>query len=121
MSPEQQLYNSIRRIVVDLFGEEAVFPSLPDEGTDYPFVVLGEEFGQKNRDSKDSRQRYRQLSIHIYHNDWRQQGTVRRMIQQIDGYVRQLNQYEDSSETLIPDDSTNTRLVHGIYEINLNY
>lgn len=121
MSPEQELYNATRRIVVDLFGEERVHPQLPSEGTDYPFIVVGEEFGQKNRDSKESRARSRQLTIHVWHDNWRELGTVRRMIQQIDYYIKRLDTYNDSNEQVIPDESTDNRLVHGIYEIDFSY
>ena len=51
MNPEQQTFTDIRRVMVNLFGQEKVYDYNPPEGTPYPFVRVGEVFKQ-NRDRK---------------------------------------------------------------------
>jgi hypothetical protein len=120
MSPELVIYNRIRQVCVNVLGADKVAQSW-SSNTTYPHVVLGEQFKQNIRENKDRLNRQTQVTLHFWHNNVRQGGTVRNMMHDVE--VGLLDEFgslgEDINTQLLEDDSTSTTFLHGILEIDI--
>ena len=120
ISPEQKVYTQLRYAVEEELGY-SVYSYLPDSKAEYPFVVLGEQFSQSVRTNKDRRNKDVQTTIHVWHNDWRQRGTVSKMLREIELAI--IREYgvdgEDIAIQINPDNSTGSDLLHGILETDI--
>lgn len=119
ISPEQRIYTELRKII-DLELGYSVYDYLPDSA-EYPFVVLGEQFSQPTREHKDYRNKNVQTTVHVWHNDWRQRGTLSSMMREIElAIIRAFGvDGEDISIRILPDNSTGSDLLHGILETDI--
>ena len=121
MNPEQRVFTDIRRILINLFGEKSVYDYLPPEGTEYPFIRVGEVFSQRRRLHKDDLNGDMQVSLHFWHDNTRQRGTFTKMMH--DAEVALIGEYgvrgEDINTRVIDDNTTSVTLLHGILEINI--
>ena len=119
ISPEQKVYGQLRKSIATELGY-SVYDYLPSSA-EYPFVVLGEQFSQSVRTNKDRRNKDIQTTIHVWHNDWRQRGTVSAMLREIELAV--IRDYgvdgENISIQIITDNSTGSDLLHGILETDI--
>ena len=115
ISPEQRAYKRIRKLCEDL--DYNVYDRVPDDAT-FPFVIIGEQFSQRVRDHKEHTVKDVQTTIHIWHNDWKQRGTVSRMIRELEiEIMREFGvEGEDISTQIILDNTTGTDMYHGIVE-----
>lgn len=104
-------------ICVELFGGEMVYDYLPGDA-DYPFVFIGEQFSHNERWHKDNLDKQTQVTVHIYHNNWRQRGTVTKMMFDIEKSI--IKEFGINGELittqLLPDNSTGTSLMHATLE-----
>lgn len=120
MTPEQKIFTKIRMLCVDLGYD--VYDYLPGD-VDYPFVFIGEQFKQDERINKDKLNKSTQVTVHLYHNNYRQRGTFTTMMNNIERAIR--SEYRHCGELIdtqiLFDNSTNTPLLHGILETNINY
>lgn len=121
MSPEQKVFTKLRRLCVDLFTSKSVYDYLPPDGTEYPFVFIGEQFSQTYREHKDGRNKNTQTTIHVWHNNHRKRGELSKMIQQIEKAI--VEEFgvngENYSSQIIVDNTTSVPLLHGIIEPNI--
>lgn len=121
MSPEQKI--RIRtRVLLENLGYP-VFNYLPNDEGEFPMIHIGEQFKQNERLNIDKLNGQTQITIHVWHNDVRQEGTVMKISNQIERMF--LEEYglngEDINAQLLIDDSTNRRLLHGVIECNIKY
>lgn len=90
----------------------------PDE-PEYPYIVLGEQFSQNIRTSKDSLNKDTQVTLHVWHNDWDNRGTLTELMYDIEkGIIRTFGVRGDNISTQLVDDP-NTNLIHGILETDI--
>lgn len=96
---------------------------LPDERTNYPFVFIGEQFKQDDRIHKDSLNGRTQITVHVWHNDYKKRGDLSNMMNQIEQKVRK--KYEmrllQANMQIIVDRSTGTDLLHGMIDLDIKY
>lgn len=121
ISPEQQVFTRLRRLCIEEFGESKVFDYQPPEGTSYPFIHVGEQFSQNVREHKDGLGKHTQVVVHVWHNNWRQRGTVTGMMHLIERAI--IKEYgvdgESINSRVIEDNSTGVTLLHGIVDTNI--
>ncbi len=121
MNPEQQIFTDIRRVMVNLFGQNKVYDYNPPEGTLYPFIRVGEVFKQNRRLHKENLNGDMQVSIHFWHDNSRQRGTFTKMMH--DAEIALIESYgvrgEDINMRVMDDNTTSVTLLHGILEINI--
>lgn len=105
-----------------------VYDYRPDSSAGYPFVDLGEQFNQTTPDSKDTMRTDTQITIHVWHNDWRRRGTLTSMMNDIEDGVKRLKKTTRLSLRLnavnsqvLTDNATNTPLLHGVIEADITY
>lgn len=128
MSPQQEIFTAIRGICVNLFGTSNVFDYLPPEGTPYPFVFLGEDLSSDDRANKTAVFGTYNLTLHIYHNDYRKRGTTTNMMLLLKEAIRALDQTMNFDlevvnirDQVLPDNTTATPLLHGIVEVEIQF
>lgn len=94
----------------------------------YPFIHVGEQFEQMTVTNKTRLFGSTQITIHVWHNDWRQRGVLTKAMSDIEGELWSLKSVTGLSlfvrsvnKQVITDNSTNTALMHGIIEVDIDY
>lgn len=112
---------------MNLFGESNVFDYLPPEGTPYPFVFVGEQLSNDQRNKSAIFGTVNQ-TVHVYHNDYKKRGTTTSMVDSIKTEVRKLKatphfhlDVPNINDQVLPDNTTATPLLHGIIEIEFHF
>lgn len=121
ISPEQRVFVAVRKLCVELFGQDSVYDYIPPENTALPFIRIGEQFKQNRRLHKNDLNGDTQITLHFWHDNVRQRGTLTKMMSDVENAV--INQYgvrgEDINTRVIDDNTTSVTLLHGILEINI--
>ena len=121
MNPEQRVFVAVRKLCVGLFGQDSVYDYIPPENTAFPFIRIGEQFKQNRRLHKNDLNGDTQITLHFWHDNVRQRGTLTKMMSDVENAV--INQYgvrgEDINTRVIDDNTTSVTLLHGILEINI--
>lgn len=128
MDTQQEIFTSIRGILVELFGEENVYDgSLPPEGTPYPFAYVANAV-QIDRPVKFAVIGEVTQTVHIFHDKTFERGTLSRWIQRTKQKAWQLDATSSWSCSLreidtriIDDHTTNTPLLHGVMIFKFQY
>lgn len=109
-------------ICVSLFGEENVYDYLPGD-VPMPFVFIGEQFKQNDRIQKDYLNGVTQVTVHVWHNDYKKRGTLSNMMYQIEQAVqaKYKSRADDANTQIIIDNTTGADLLHGIVEFSIDY
>lgn len=96
---------------------------LPPEGTPYPFIYLADS-DLNDRANKTAVFGTVSQTIHVWHDNPRQRGTVSQMLLQIKQVCRHLEHtgnfswsVQDLNQRILPDTTTNQPLLHGIVEV----
>lgn len=129
-SPQQELYS---KLLVDLrqyfkkSGYGVYDGTLPPEDTTYPFVYFG-DFRQNDMETKSQTIGSVFPTIHVWHNNPRQRGKVSMMLLAIVSICKNVRRTEnfswlikDVSQNIIPDSTTKTPLLHGIFEAEFKF
>lgn len=119
ISPEQEVYSEIRRLCdVDL--GYSVYDYRPDSGTEYPFIVLGDQTSQNIREHKDFYNKDTQLTIHFWHNEWHQRGTLTTMMNKVEkAIIQKFGVKGEDITTEIRGDPEDNSLMRGILETDI--
>lgn len=127
LSPQQEIFTAVRGICVNLFGASNVFDYLPEDGTPYPFVFIGEQLSNDQRNKSAVFGTVTQ-TVHVYHDDYKKRGSTTSMVMAIQEAVRALKStahfYLDVRSIngqVLPDNTTATPLLHGIIEIEFHF
>ena len=127
MSPQQEIFAAVRGICVNLFGESNVFDYLPPEETPYPFVFVGEQLSNDQRNKSAVFGTVNQ-TVHVYHNDYKRRGSTTNMIMAVQTAIRALKStahfhvdVRSINGQVLPDNTTATPLLHGIIEIEFYF
>lgn len=122
MDAQQELFTALK-LRLEAIGYAVYDGELPPENTPYPFVYFG-DFRQEDRELKNAVTGTVFPTIHVWHNNKRQRGTVSRMMLDIKNTfrgIRHTNNFAWLSRNfhtqIISDNTTKTPLLHGVVEV----
>ena len=97
-----------------------VYDHVPEE-SEYPYVLLGEQFSQPMRNHKDGRNKDVQTTVHVWHNNSKERGALSSMLREIElSIIREFGvNGENIAIQILPDNSTGSNLLHGILETDI--
>lgn len=124
--PQQELFTALK-LSLEAKGYDVYDEGLPPEDTPYPFIYLG-DFRQSDVMYKNAITGKVYPTIHVWHNNTRQRGTVSQMMLDVKEVICKTTKtphfewFVQSLESrIIPDNTTKTPLLHGIVEAGLNF
>lgn len=119
IDPQQELFTAYK-LSLEAMGYAVYDGELPPEDTPYPFIYLG-DFSQTDKMYKNAVTGTVFPTVHIWHNDSRQRGTVSAMLLDVKKVIYQTGNTKGFSwlvqsveGQIIPDNTTKTPLLHGI-------
>lgn len=122
LDPEQELFIALKKAIEQSYNTYDGF--LPPKGTPYPFVYLG-EFSQTD-DASNKSLVFAEVNatIHVWHDNPRQRGTVSEMLSTVKECARELKETKHYCWTvsavyqrILEDNTTTSPLMHGVLEI----
>ena len=121
LDPQQELFIALK-LEIEKLSYAVYDGALPPADTPYPFVYLG-DFRQNDTVYKNAVSGTVFPTIHIWHNNIKQRGTVSKMLLNIKAVLyglKRTNNYswliKNVNTQIISDDTTNTPLLHGVIE-----
>lgn len=121
MEAQQELFTAFK-LGLETKGHSVFDGFLPPDGTPYPFDYMG-DFRQSDREHKADSTGSVFATIHVWHNDPGQRGTVSNMLLDIKTTARLLQKTANYSwavrgitQNIFPDTTTKTPLLHGVFE-----
>lgn len=126
MDPQQELFSELLLKMKEL-GYDVYDTFLPPKGTPYPFIYLADS---QQTDTPNKTAVFGNVSqtIHIWHNNQRQRGTVSKMLLDIKKICYKLEHTEnfawmvrDVNQRIRPDNTTKTPLLHGLLEVEFKF
>ena len=122
MDPQQELFTELLTEIKAL-GCDVYDGFLPPDGTPYPFIYLADS-QQSDDANKTAVFGNVYQTIHVWHNNPRQRGTVSKMLLAIKSACRRLDHTENFAwnvrnvnQRILPDTTTQQPLLHGLLEI----
>ena len=119
MDPQQELFTAILLELKEL-GYDVYDTFLPPEDAPYPFVYLADS-QQTDTQTKSAVMGNVYQTIHVWHNNQRQRGTVSGMLLDIKKVCYKLEHTENYAwmiqnvnQRILPDSTTKTPLLHGL-------
>lgn len=119
IDPQQELFTAYK-LGLEAMGYAVYDGELPPEDTPYPFYYLG-DFSQTDKMYKNAVTGTVSPTIHIWHNNTRERGTVSAMLLDAKKVIYQTQKTKSFSwliqsveSQIIPDKTTKTPLLHGI-------
>lgn len=126
IDPQQELFTAYK-LKLEAKGYAVYDGVLPPKNTPYPFIYLG-NFGQNDQQLKNAVNGFVYPTIHVWHDNPRQRGTVSAMLLDIKRVIYQTEKtagiswiVQSVNERIIPDNTTKTPLLHGIVEAGLKF
>lgn len=126
LDPQQELFSKIKK-EIESKGYDVYDGMLPPENTPYPFVYLG-DMQQVDVSTKSQINGRVTQTIHVWHNNPKQRGTVSQMLLNIKKTCRMIKQTESFSWTvrninqnIFPDNTTKSPLMHGVLDIEFYF
>lgn len=121
LDPQQEYFTRVK-LDLEALGYAVHDGFLPPENTPYPFIYLG-DFRQTDIEHKNAVTGIVYPTIHVWHSDPRQRGTVSAMLLDIKRVLRSIDRTNhfswltrNVSSQIIPDTTTKTPLLHGVVE-----
>lgn len=121
MEAQQELFTAFK-LGLETKGHSVYDGFLPPDGTPYPFDYMG-DFRQSDKEHKTDVSGSVFATIHVWHNDPGQRGTVSQMLLDIKTTARLLQKTGHYSwsvrgitQNIFPDTTTRTPLLHGVFE-----
>ena len=123
--PQQVMFTAIRQGCVALFGEDKVYDSgLPPDGTPYPFVYLADNQFVDDAGNKSLVIGNNYQTIHIWHDNPDERGTVSGMIAQVKSMCRKIRNtasfswdFRNSDARILTDMTTKAPLLHAVITV----
>ena len=126
MDPQQELFTKLLTEIKAL-GYDVYDDFLPSDGTPYPFVYLADS-QQIDEANKTAVFGNVYQTIHVWHNNPRQRGTVSKMLLAIKNTCRKLEHTDNFAwnvrnvnQRILPDKTTKQPLLHGLLEIEFSF
>ena len=124
--PQQELFSKLK-IDLEALGKAVFDGVLPPEKTGYPFYYLGDN-QQIDDENKTAIFGDVYQTIHIWHNNTRQRGTVSGMLLSAKTVCRNIKKTANFNWTvkgitqdIIPDNTTKTPLLHGVLNVHFYF
>lgn len=126
MDPQQELFTELLLKLKDM--EYDVYDTfLPPEGTPYPFIFIADS-QQTDTQTKSAVMGNVYQTIHVWHNNPKQRGTVSQMLLDIKKVCYKLEHTENFAwmiqsvnQRILPDKTTKTPLLHGVLEVEFKF
>jgi hypothetical protein len=126
IDPQQELFTTLK-LSLKAKGLSVFDGVLPPDDTPYPFVYLGDS-QQIDDANKSAVFGNVHQTIHIWHNNPKQRGTVSEMMLTIKTVCRQILHTKNFAwsvrninQRILPDNSTDTPLMHGVLEVEFYF
>lgn len=126
MDPQQELFTELLLKLKEL-GYDVYDTFLPPEDTPYPFIYLADS-QQTDTRTKSTVMGNVYQTIHVWHNNARQRGTVSKMLLDIKKVCYKLEHTEkfvwmiqSVNQRILPDNTTKTPLLHGVLEVEFKF
>ena len=126
MDPQQELFTKLLTEIKAL-GYDVYDGFLPPDGTPYPFIYLADS-QQIDEANKTAVFGSVHQTIHVWHNNPRQRGTVSKMLLAIKNTCRKLENTDNFAwdvrnvnQRILPDKTTKQPLLHGLLEIEFSF
>lgn len=126
MDPQQELFTALLLRLKEK-GYDVYDTFLPPEDTPYPFIYLADS-QQSDRQTKGAVIGSVYQTIHVWHNNPRQRGTVSQMLLDIKKVCYKLEHTENFAwmiqnvnQRILPDKTTKTPLLHGVLEVEFEF
>lgn len=119
IDPQQEIFTAYK-LSLEAMGYAVYDGELPPENTPYPFIYLG-DFSQNDKMYKNAVTGTVSPTVHIWHNNTRQRGTVSAMLLDVKKVIYQTDKtkgfnwlVQSVESQIIPDNTTKTPLLHGV-------
>ncbi len=126
MDPQQELFTKLLTEIKAL-GYDVYDGFLPPDGAPYPFIYLADS-QQTDDANKTAVFGNVYQTIHVWHNNPRQRGTVSKMLLAIKNTCRKLEHTDNFAwnvrnvnQRILPDKTTKQPLLHGLLEIEFSF
>lgn len=126
MDPQQELFTELLLRLKEL-GYDVYDTFLPPEGTPYPFIFIADS-QQTDTPTKSAVIGNVYQTIHVWHNNPKQRGTVSQMLLDIKKVCYKLKHTENFAwmiqnvnQRILPDKTTKTPLLHGVLEVEFKF
>lgn len=126
IDPQQELFIALK-LAFESLGYSVYDGFLPPEGTQYPFVYLG-DFQQIDNANKSAVFGNVIATIHVWSNTPKNRGTVSNMLLNIKTACRKIDHtrnfawsVRDVNQRILPDNTTKTPLLHGVIEAEFRF
>lgn len=127
MDPQQELFTAVLVELRKRYPDQVYDTFLPPEGTPYPFVYLADN-QQVDVQNKTAIFGNVSQTIHVWHDNPRQRGTVSQMMLDVKRICYSLEHTEhfawtikNATQRILPDNTTGQPLMHGILEIEFSF
>lgn len=126
IDPQQELFIALK-LGIEALGHTVHDTVMPGEKEPYPFDFLGDN-EQTDRTTKSAVMGSVHQTIHTWHNNTRQRGTVSDRLREIKGVCYNLERTtnyswsaENITQRIFADTTTATPLLHGVIEVDFNF
>lgn len=126
MDPQQELFTNLL-MELKKTGYDVYDTFLPPEGTPYPFIYLADS-QQSDMRTKNAVLGNVYQTIHVWHNNPKQRGTVSQMLLDIKKACYRLEHtanfawmIRNVDQRILPDNTTKTPLLHGLLEVEFSF
>lgn len=126
MDPQQELFTELL-LKIKKLGYDVYDGELPLEGTPYPFIYLGDS---QQTDAANKTAVFGQVfqTIHVWHNNPKNRGTVSNILLAVKGVCRNVRNTDNflwclknMEQRILPDDTAKSPLLHGILEAEFKF
>ena len=126
LDPQQELFTRLK-LDLEALGYDVYDGFLPPEDTAYPFVYLADN---QLDDIANKSAVFGEVSqtIHVWHSNPKQRGTVSQMLLNIKTTCRKIEHTNNFtwlvgsiSQQILPDNTTKTPLLHGILTVGYKF
>ncbi len=127
MDAQQELFSTLLVQLKEKFKEKGVGVYdgfMPPEETSYPFVYLADSQFVDSYDNKTMIRGRVYQTIHLWHNNCRERGTVSDLLQQIKDLSRRIQKTKNYcwrirhiEQRILSDNTTSEPLMHGVLEL----
>lgn len=126
MDPQQELFTALLLKLKDL-GYDVYDTFLPPESTPYPFIYLADS-QQTDDPNKTAIFGNVYQTIHVWHNNPKQRGTVSKMLLDVKKICRSIGRtlnfnwnVRNMDQRILPDTTTKQPLLHGILNVEFYF
>lgn len=126
MDPQQELF-TILKLKLEELGYDVYDGFLPPKNTPYPFIYLADSHLIDDANKSAVFGNVCQ-TVHIWHNNPKQRGTVSKMLLDIKNTARKIDKTDnfswfiiDVEQNILADTITSTPLMHGVLELKFKF